>query len=98
MSRPVTPAPPAQLYFEVVKPGEEVSVEFSFTPNPLLTPTEFTVALTVFYEDLKGGRVSAAPADTWLKPGPRPAWGQGAPGAAVRPWPLPRTAQTALAR
>jgi hypothetical protein len=29
-------------------------VEYGFTPNPLLTPTEFTVALTLFYEDTKG--------------------------------------------
>lgn len=29
-------------------------MEYGFTPNPLLTPTEFTVALTLFYEDTKG--------------------------------------------
>ena len=52
--QPIAHRASAQLYFEIVKPGEEVSVEYMFTPNPLLTPTEFTVALTVFYEDLKG--------------------------------------------
>lgn len=48
-----------QLYFEMVNPGEEVSVEFGFTPNPLLPPNQFTVALTVFYEDTKGGFYSS---------------------------------------
>lgn len=53
LTRP-SPSASAQLYFEIVNPGEEVSVEYGFTPNPLLTPTEFTVALTLFYEDTKG--------------------------------------------
>lgn len=42
-----------QLYFEVVPPGEELSVEYVFKPDQALTPRDFVVALTLFYEDPK---------------------------------------------
>lgn len=46
------------LYFTVLPSEEELSVEYVFQPDPLLSPREFQVALTVFYEDLKGGLFS----------------------------------------
>lgn len=42
-----------QVYFEPVQPGEELSVEYVFRPDPNLSPRDFIVALTVFYEDPK---------------------------------------------
>lgn len=41
-------------YGQVVKPGEEVSLEYKFLPDPRLEPRDFVVALTVFYVDGSG--------------------------------------------
>lgn len=47
-----------QYYFQVVEPGEELAVEYVFRPDPILSPREFIVALTVFYEGTKNGYYS----------------------------------------
>lgn len=45
-----------QLYFQNVAPGEELSVEYAFTPDALIpAPREFTIALTAFYADDAAG-------------------------------------------
>lgn len=44
-----------QLYFVMLEPGEELSVEYAFHPDRLLAGREFQLALTLFYEDTKGG-------------------------------------------
>lgn len=50
-----------QFYFEMVKPGEELSVEYGFRPDAMLpAPREFAVALHLFYEDNKGNVFSNA--------------------------------------
>mmetsp|Transcript_12282 Transcript_12282/g.30014 ORF Transcript_12282/g.30014 Transcript_12282/m.30014 type:complete len:240 (-) Transcript_12282:716-1435(-) len=41
-------------YGQVVKPGEELSLEYKFFPDPRLEPRDFIVALTAFYSDSKG--------------------------------------------
>mmetsp|Transcript_17513 Transcript_17513/g.30054 ORF Transcript_17513/g.30054 Transcript_17513/m.30054 type:complete len:257 (-) Transcript_17513:618-1388(-) len=42
-------------YFQTVGPGEELSLEYKFYPDPRLpSPREFLVALTAFYLDTKG--------------------------------------------
>lgn len=43
-----------QVYFEPLPPGEEVSLEYIFRPDPILSPREFTVAVHLFYEDPEG--------------------------------------------
>lgn len=48
-----------RLYFELLPANEELSVEYMFRPDPLLSPREFTIALTLFYEDLKGAIYSS---------------------------------------
>ena len=45
---------PAQSYGVVVSPGEEASLQYSFTPNKQLHPREFSVALTAFYSSAAG--------------------------------------------
>eukprot|EP00877_Chromochloris_zofingiensis_P008853 jgi/Chrzof1/4220/Cz14g03170.t1 len=42
------------VYFEPLPPGEEVSLEYIFRPDPILSPREFTVAVHLFYEDPEG--------------------------------------------
>lgn len=37
-----------------MKPGEELSLEYKFYPDPRLEPRDFIVALTAFYSDSKG--------------------------------------------
>jgi translocon-associated protein subunit alpha len=39
---------------EVIGPGEEVSVNYKFTPDSRAPPRDFVVALTAFYSDSKG--------------------------------------------
>ncbi|KAG2489387.1 hypothetical protein HYH03_012029 [Edaphochlamys debaryana] len=43
-----------QLYFQVVQPSKELSVEYSFLPPKDLPPNDYQVALTVFYEAADG--------------------------------------------
>lgn len=40
-----------QVYFQLLPPGEELSVEYTFRPDPILSPREFIVALHLIYED-----------------------------------------------
>jgi hypothetical protein len=44
-----------QLYFAVLPAGQEISVQYTFRPDPLLAGRDFQLALTLFYEDNKGG-------------------------------------------
>ncbi len=44
----------AQTYGQPVAPGEEVSLEYKFLPDPRLEPRDFVVALTAFYVDSQG--------------------------------------------
>lgn len=39
------------MYFQLLPPGEELSVEYTFRPDPILSPREFIVALHLIYED-----------------------------------------------
>jgi hypothetical protein len=39
------------VYFQLLPPGEELSVEYTFRPDPILSPREFIVALHLIYED-----------------------------------------------
>lgn len=48
----------AQIYDVVVGPGEEASLQYSFTPNKAIVPREFLVALTTFYTDTAGKEFS----------------------------------------
>lgn len=41
-------------YGQVIKPGEELSLEYKFLPDPRLEPRDFIVALTAFYVDSQG--------------------------------------------
>lgn len=43
-----------QVYFEVVEPGQELSVEYEFALLKDLPPRDYQVALTVFYEAKDG--------------------------------------------
>jgi hypothetical protein len=43
-----------QSYGVVVPPGDEASLQYSFTPNKQLHPREFSVALTAFYSSAAG--------------------------------------------
>ncbi|KXZ50707.1 hypothetical protein GPECTOR_15g391 [Gonium pectorale] len=43
-----------QVYFQVVAPGKELSVEYTFLPPKDLPPNDYQVALTVFYEAAEG--------------------------------------------
>ena len=45
------------MYFRELIPGEELSVEYSFRPDPILSPREFIVALHLIYEDPEAGRM-----------------------------------------
>lgn len=52
---PVLPLfPPPQLYFKVVEPSKELSVEYTLTTPKELPPNDYQVALTVFYEAADG--------------------------------------------
>lgn len=44
----------SQVYHQAVAPGEEISLDYKFMPDPRLEPRDFVVALTVFYHDGKG--------------------------------------------
>lgn len=44
-----------QVYFEVVEAGEELSLEYTFRPDPALPARDYHVMLTLFYEDAKHG-------------------------------------------
>jgi len=46
-----------QVYFQLLPPGEELSVEYTFRPDPILSPREFIVALHLIYEDPSSGRM-----------------------------------------
>lgn len=46
-----------QVYFRLLPAAEELSVEYSFRPDPNLSPREFTVALHLIYEDPETGRM-----------------------------------------
>ncbi|GIL69103.1 hypothetical protein Vretimale_17308 [Volvox reticuliferus] len=43
-----------QVYFQVVEPSKELSVEYAFLPPRDLPPNDYQVALTVFYEAADG--------------------------------------------
>ncbi|PNH04580.1 Translocon-associated protein subunit alpha [Tetrabaena socialis] len=43
-----------QLYFQIVEPSKELSVEYTFLPPKDLPPNDYQVALTVFYEAADG--------------------------------------------
>lgn len=43
-----------QVYFQVVEPGKELSVEYVFVPPKQVPPTDYQIALTVFYEGAEG--------------------------------------------
>ncbi len=43
-----------QGYGQTVAPGEEISLEYKFQPDPRLEPRDFIVSLTAFYSDSKG--------------------------------------------
>ena len=54
----------AQSYGVAVAPGDEASLQYSFTPNKQLHPREFYVALTAFYSS------PAGEASRWSQPSP----------------------------
>ncbi|GAX75809.1 hypothetical protein CEUSTIGMA_g3252.t1 [Chlamydomonas eustigma] len=43
-----------QIYHQVVLSGQEISIDYTFMPDPRLEPRDFVVALTVFYQDKTG--------------------------------------------
>jgi hypothetical protein len=43
-----------QTYGDELKPGEELSLEYKFFPDPRLEPRDFVVALSAVYTDNKG--------------------------------------------
>lgn len=49
---------PQQVYFQVVEPSKELSVEYTFLPPKDLPPNDYQVALTVFYEAADGFKSS----------------------------------------
>jgi len=46
-----------QVYFRLLPAGEELSVEYKFRPDPILSPREFIVALHLIYEDPEDNRM-----------------------------------------
>lgn len=48
-----------QLYHVIVPPGLELTLEYRFRPDPALSPLEFAVAVTVFYENSNGKQYSS---------------------------------------
>jgi hypothetical protein len=41
----------------MLPPGEELSVEYKFRPDPILSPREFIVAIHLIYEDPEDNRM-----------------------------------------